>query len=136
VTVAEPERGSTRVEVVPVVGGEGNGHRGVLSTVAVGVANKRGFPVGVQLAVGDSYSGATVCDIKETIIAKMEKSVNSVKRTRGKQLTSPRRVAGKFHLSKSFGVHKAYFIMIPVAGEVEVVKPHLRRGLDTDGVSS
>lgn len=79
VAVTESERGGTRVKVVPVVGGICDGDWGVLSTVAVGVANKRGFPVGVELAVRDSHSRAAVGDVEETIVANIEMLVDAKK---------------------------------------------------------
>lgn len=79
VAVTESERGGTRVKVVPVVGGVCDGDRGVLSTVAVGVANKGGFPVGVELAVRHSHSRAAMGDVEETIVANIEMLVHAKK---------------------------------------------------------
>lgn len=71
-TMAKPERGCARIEVSPIIVGERDGHWGVFGTIAIGVANKGGLPVGVEFTVRDSYSCAAVCDIEESIIATID----------------------------------------------------------------
>lgn len=67
--MAEPERGSARVQAGPVVVGKSDGHLGIFGTVAVRVTDQDALPVVVELAVGDRNACATVGDIKETIVA-------------------------------------------------------------------
>ncbi len=70
VTVTKAEGRSARVEVEPEVVRVGDGYGGILRTVAVRVTDQGSFPVGVELAIGDTNTGASVGDIEETIVAK------------------------------------------------------------------
>lgn len=89
VAVTKAEGRGTRVEVKPVVVGVGDGYGSVLSTVAIRVANKRSFPVGIKFAVGNGDTSAPVGNIKETIIAKgFQLSVTNASKAHAK-LTSP-----------------------------------------------
>lgn len=68
VASTEAERGSTRVEVLPVVVVNGDGQGDVLAAVAVGMSNEHGLPVIVEVGPGYGHVGGTVGDIAQSII--------------------------------------------------------------------
>lgn len=66
---SEAVRWRTRVDVVPVVVGIGDGQMArILVAIAVRVTDERGLPVVVDVAVGDGDIVASVGDIDETIV--------------------------------------------------------------------
>jgi hypothetical protein len=67
-TSSETERGSTGVEVMPVVVSIGDGDGNVLSSIAVGVTNKRGFPVVVKNAARHGNLISSVGDVEKAIV--------------------------------------------------------------------
>lgn len=69
VPVAEAEGRSTRVEVGPPIVGIGYSDGYILSSIAVGMPNKRSLPVSVELAISDRDTSTTVGDVEKTIIA-------------------------------------------------------------------
>ena len=68
VAMAEAEGRSTRVEVEPIIEGIGYSDGYILSSIAVGMPNKRSLPVSVELAVSDCDTSTTVCNVEKTII--------------------------------------------------------------------
>lgn len=68
VTVSEAERGSTRVQVVPLVVRICHLNRRVLALVAVRVSDQRSLPVIMQIRVRDRDGVDTVSEIKQAIV--------------------------------------------------------------------
>jgi len=67
VAVAEAGGRSTRVEVELIIKGKGYSDGYILSSIPVGMPNKRVLPVSVELAVSDRDNSTTVDDVKKTI---------------------------------------------------------------------
>lgn len=67
--MTKPERGGTRVEVVPPVAGIGYGHRRVFAAVTVRMTDERAFPVVVEPGVSDSDTRASMGDVKKAVVA-------------------------------------------------------------------
>jgi len=68
VAMAEAEGRSTRVEVEPIIEGIGYSDGYILSSIAVGMPNKRSLPVSVELAVSDCDTSTTVGNVEKTVI--------------------------------------------------------------------
>lgn len=114
--VSKAEGRSTRVKVGPVVVGIGDGDGSVLVAIAIRVSDEGTLPVIIELAVRDGDTGASVGDVEEAIITRIEHSIRkqAAVRTRYRQV----------------------FVMVPVAREVDVVNPDPVGFLDTKGITS
>lgn len=76
VSVAKPQRRGPRVQVRPPVVRHRDGDGDVLRSVAVRMTDERGFPVVVQLRVGDGDARTAVRDVEKTIVVVLWRKIH------------------------------------------------------------